>query len=949
MPLTAGTRLGPYEILAPIGAGGMGEVYKARDTRLDRIVAVKLILAHVAADKEFRERFDREAKAISSLDHPHICALYDVGHERLQAGSAAGPGGDAAYLVMQYLEGETLADRLSRASRPTSDPTKPPSGDASQIATVSTRSRGPITLDVTLRYAAEIASALAAAHQRNIVHRDLKPGNVMLTKSGTKLLDFGLAKLAEAQPVAGFDDMATRTRPLTGQGALLGTLHYMSPEQLEGRDVDARSDIFSFGAVLFEMLSGQRAFEGQSHAGVIAAIIGADPPSLGDLADSRVRLPLVAHHALERLLRKCLAKNPDDRWQSAADLSDELKWIDEERLRAAVPTDAPAVSPQPAAPVSRARERLWMGTTALAVLGAIALTIWLYPRPAPPPQPISFFVGAPDTAAFASGPGLISISPDGRRLAFVTGQGSAAKLWIRSLGSLTATAIPGTDGAWHPAWAPDGRSIAFSGSGGPSKLKRVDVAGGPALTLAESSSERPAWSSRGVILYTGADDRLYRVPEAGGSSTPVTELDKERQEVVHTWPVFLPDGRRFVYSARSSNAAKSALYLASLDAPARTHLVDVLSMVDFVPGYLIYQRDGTLMAHPFDEKNGRLSGDAVPIVEDVQFNGLNGRGAFAVSPTGVLVYRTGAYSDRSGTLTWFDRAGKVLGTVGAPGEFDRGQLSPDGRRLVVPQFDGLGSIRDLWIFDLDRGVPSRFTTDTSQERNPIWSPDGSTIVFNSDRKGHNDLYTKAAGGATVEQLLHESTEEKAPTGFSPDGKTLLFTKFSGRFVTAPGKVWALPMAGDSKPVQVFPGSTGLEGQAVFSPDGRWIAYTSADSGSGGGNNVYVQSFPPNGTKTRLSPTTGSSPVWAAEGRQVLYVTDDSHYIAVDVTPTAGTLVAGLPKDLFVRRQAGLTLSRQFIVDPKGDRFLLSVAPEGAEAAPVPLTVVVNWTSLLRKP
>src|SRR5688572_2896490 len=416
----------------------MGEVYRAKDTRLDRIVAIKVVLGHVSANAEFRERFDREARAISSLDHPHICTLHDVGHE-----------GEVDFLVMQYLEGETLADRLARGSRPTSDPTRAPSAPSGPAATdiaaaigaVSTMSRGPLPLDVTLRYAAEIASALDAAHRRNIVHRDLKPGNVMLTKSGTKLLDFGLAKLAEQSPVGGFGDMATRTSPLTGQGALLGTLHYMSPEQLEGRKVDSRSDIFAFGALLFEMLSGRRAFDGPSGspASVIAAIIGADPPALGELADVKTRLPLVAHAALERLLKKCLAKNPDDRWQSAADLSDELTWINEERLRAAVPVDASVAGTAPAAPQSRGRERAWMGVAGAAVVSAGAFAAWSYPRPVTPPEPVSFFVEAPEGVDFAGGPGLLAISPDGRQLAFATGNTANRKIWIRPLSSLAAS------------------------------------------------------------------------------------------------------------------------------------------------------------------------------------------------------------------------------------------------------------------------------------------------------------------------------------------------------------------------------------------------------------------------------------------------------------------------------------------------------------------------------
>jgi serine/threonine protein kinase len=482
MPLSPGTRLGPYEIVAPIGAGGMGEVYKARDTRLDRAVALKVIQSSVADSPEMRERFEREARAISALDHPNICILYDVSRE-----------GDVSFLVMQYLEGETLADRLARAGKPLSDPTRPPSGGGD--TTLATISRGPIAFDTTLKYAAEIAHALDAAHRRGIVHRDLKPGNVMLTKSGTKLLDFGLAKLATGNTTP-FGDGATRTSPLTSQGAILGTLHYMSPEQLEGHDVDARSDIHAFGVLLYEMLTGRRAFDGQSQAAIIASIISSDPPAISALADARTTLPVVAQRTLDRLLARCLAKNPDDRWQSAGDLAAELQWIGEERIRA-VPDSAAA------APIagslhdrpSRSRERVWMAVAAVAVAALAGVAIWLYPRPAPPPAPISFTIGPPDGHELSGGPGLLSISPDGSRLAFTTGSGSDTRLWIRALGSLSAQRVDRADQAWHPAWSPDGRALVFTSSGGVTPLRKLDLAGGAPSTLATSGIGRPAWGA----------------------------------------------------------------------------------------------------------------------------------------------------------------------------------------------------------------------------------------------------------------------------------------------------------------------------------------------------------------------------------------------------------------------------------------------------------------------
>jgi serine/threonine protein kinase/Tol biopolymer transport system component len=945
MSFAAGTRLGPYEILAPIGAGGMGAVYKARDTRLERVVAVKVILAAAAGDPEFRERFDREARAVSALDHPHICTLHDVGHDRVP-----GSGQDVNFIVMQFLEGETLADRLARSAPPSSDagsaPAKPASGPVSSLTVASTISRGPIPLEMVLRIGRQMALALNAAHRRGIVHRDLKPGNVMLTKSGIKLLDFGLAKLAPP-PVAGFEAGEMRTLPgapaaLTGQGTILGTLHYMSPEQLEGRDVDARSDIFAFGAVLFEMLSGRRAFDAPSQAGVIAAIVAAETPALGGLADTRTHLPITASRTLERLLHKCFAKDPDDRWQSAADLADELAWINEERLRAVEP-ESVSLPAAAALPTVRTRERLWMAIAGLAVAAAVTLGVWLYPRPVPLPQPVTFTVGPPDGSSLALGPGLVEVSPDGQRIAFVTSQtglNANGKLWIRALGSLEAMQIASGEGAWHPVWSPTGQSIVFTGStGGSAILKRVELAGGPALTLADVARERPAWSPLGVILYTGQDGRLYRVAETGGTSSPVTDLDKGRAETLHAWPEFLPDGRRFLYLARSSERSKSAIYLASIDTPGRTHVLNAVSMVEYLRGYLVYQIDGTIMAHPFDEAAGRLAGDPMPIVENVQFNEGNGRAAFSVSPTGVLAYRAGSALSRDGVLTWFDATGTRLATVGPPARYQRPSLSPDGRRLVASVLSEGSDNADLMMLDLERGVPSRFTSHPTVESNPIWSPDAQSVVFRSNHNGAFDLYIKPAGGATAERPLLESNVTKVPVDFSPDGKLLLFTQGT----SADQRLWALPMTGDAKPYRVFPESTEDQFAARFSPDGKWIAYT---SGPPGKENVYVQPFPPTGARERISATTGLYPRWSADGRKLFFVTADERLMAVDVSTSGAELRVGLPHELFMQRSEG---PLGFNMDPDGRRFLLVVRPQlSAEEAPRPLTVVLNWPSTFRK-
>jgi serine/threonine protein kinase/Tol biopolymer transport system component len=928
MPLTAGTRLGPYEIVAPIGAGGMGEVYKARDTRLDRAVALKVIQSSIADSPEMRERFEREARAISALDHPNICILYDVSRE-----------GDVSFLVMQYLEGETLADRLARAGKPLSDPTRPSSGSGeTSLATIS---RGPIPFDTALKYAAEIAHALDAAHRRGIVHRDLKPGNVMLTKAGTKLLDFGLAKLAAGNATP-FGDGATRTSPLTSQGAILGTLHYMSPEQLEGRDVDARSDIHSFGALLYEMLTGRRAFEGQSQAGIIASIINADPPALTALADGRTSLPVVAHRALDRLLARCLAKDPDDRWQSAADLAGELRWINEERVRAvpesaALPGHAGPLHDRP----SRSRERVWMAVAAVAVAALAGVAVWLYPRPAPPPAPISFTVGPPDGYELSTGPGLLAISPDGRRLAFTTGTGTDLKLWLRELGSVTSQRLDRGDMAWHPAWSPDSHSVLFGGASGGTALRRLDLAGGMPATVSNESVGRPAWGPGGILFER--ENKLHFVAEAGGESRVVMEPDPARQETGLRWPMFLPDGRRYIFSGSSADAAKVGIYLASLDSRDRTLLVNALSNVDYSGGYLFYQRDGTLMAHPFDADAGRLTGVAFPTVEKVRLNALNGRAAFSISSTGTIAYVSedrGAVEAR--TISLFDRSGKLIRKIDKAGAYTQATFSPNGRQAIVMEDPGPPAVRTLHLLDLERGVFSRFTVGDVDERSPVWSHDGSNVFFYSIRGGKGGIYRRnAGGGATSDDLILASDEVLQPTGISPDGAQLLVTRGGASLQ----RVWVLMLSGDRKFVEAFPGSKIAQSHAQFSRDGKWIAYTESTGPATG--DIYIQPFPADGRRVRVSSAAGGRHAhWAPDGRTIVYRTLKNNLASVVLKPDGNTFLASAPVESFARPRLG-TFNWTFSTDAGGAQFLFIEPPERvADLKPSPITVVVNFVQSL---
>jgi serine/threonine protein kinase/Tol biopolymer transport system component len=954
MSLPAGSRLGPYEVLSAIGAGGMGEVYKARDTRLERVVALKIIQPASASSPEMRERFEREARAISALDHPHICMLYDVCRE---SPSGAASGEAVSFLVMQYLEGETLADRLARTGRPASDPSRPSSSGGSgagdqTLATLTTASRGPIPFDTTLRFAAEIAHALDAAHRRGIVHRDLKPGNVMLTKAGTKLLDFGLAKLATGDADAGIFGDATRTSPLTSQGAILGTLHYMSPEQLEGREVDPRSDIHAFGALLFEMLSGRRAFEGQSQAGIIAAIISTDPPALTTLADAKTSLPVVAQRALDRLLARCLAKNPDDRWQSAADLAAELQWINEERLRAVPESAAVASSADPAAVVgSHRRERIWMAVAATAIVALAGLAYWWYPRPAPPPTPIAFMIESPPGESISTGPGLLTLSPDGKQVAFTTGSPQASQLWIRTLASLEFRRLDKADGAWHPVWSPDGRSIAFVGSGGAAPLRKVDVATGITTTLAPAAVGRVAWSRAGVILFvtgSGSGSSLQSVSDAG-SGTPTVALapDPSRQETGFNWPTFLPDGRRYLISVRNSDPSKEGLYLASVGSTEKTFLLNVYSNVDYSGGYLFYQRQGTLMAHAFDADAGRLIGVPETVIENIRHNEGNGRGAFSVSESGVLAFVSGTdtsdSSDRRVML--FDRTGRSSRQIGAPRSYTGAVLSPDGRRAIVSEETSAQSIRMLSLMDMDRGVLTRFTPGSDDERGPVWSPDGSSVVFGSRRAETYGVYRRGAGGgATKDEPLFSSTEPVVPTGFSSDGSLLLITRGSN----ASQRVWVLPVNGDRKPVEAFPGSTMTAGSAVFSHDGKWIAYSEHPAALD--SDVYIRPYPADDRRVKVSPASGRSPNWLPGDKGIVYRASDDTLYSVEIRPDGRTLRALDPVVLF-KQARGIPNNWYYSTDKNVEKFLMITRPDRtapeAEAA-TPVTVMVNFVQTLRK-
>jgi eukaryotic-like serine/threonine-protein kinase len=878
MSLQVSTRLGPYEIVAPLGAGGMGEVYRAKDSRLERDVAVKVLPDGLAADERFRSRFEREAKSISALNHPHICTVHDVGKERVN-------GREVQYLVLELLEGESLADRLLK---------------------------GPLALEQVFRHGIEIAAALEAAHRHGLVHRDLKPGNVMLTKSGAKLLDFGLAKPADRHGTGADSVLPTRDRPLTEQGSIVGTFQYMAPEQLEGEEADARTDIFALGAVLHEMATGQKAFEGKTRTSLIAAIVSSQPPAISSVQ-------AMCPPALDHVVRKCLEKDPDDRWQNARDVMSELQWIQQGGSKVGLP-----------APISmrrRSRERLAWVLAATASLAAIAFGIG-YVRRTPQPSPMVRFTIPPPVEVVTVG--SPRISPDGRIVAFDATDGTGkAQVWLRSLDSLEARALPGTEGASRPFWSPDGRYVAFAAGG---KLKKIDVSGGPPQTLADvPTGSDGSWSPDGVILLDGrGNDPILRIPAAGGVPKPEVAPDPAKNLVSVGWPEFLPDGKHFLYVSGPTRPEDSQLVVRNLESKVEKVLLKTASRVQYAPpGFLVYVREQTLMAQPFDVKALEMRGEPFPLAENLGIDAV-GLAHFSASQTGVLVHRAGEASNRQ--LVWVDRNGKELGTVGEPARYASTWSAPDGKRVVIEVADVRSARSDLWIRDLARGVSSRFTFDPKDDSDPLWSPDGRSIVFSSNRADAVNLYVKDASGTSEEELLFESQEEKYASDLSRDGAHLLFYS---RGNETGWDVWALPMKGERKPFPVVR-TRFVELFATFSPDGRYVAYQSNESGR---SEIYVQEFPQARSKWQVSTEGGSEPYWRADGRELYYRSPDARIMAVPVEGGA-TFTAGTPNALFRARIASITTRAHYRPTPDGQRFLI-LAPEG-RATIVPTTVVLNW-------
>ena len=892
MSLAPGARLGAYEVLRLVGAGGMGEVYQARDTRLDRIVAIKVLPEKFADDHERRQRFEREARAVAALNHPHICDLHDVGEHD-----------NVGFLVMEYLEGLTLADRLVR---------------------------GPLPPAEVLRYAAELADALDHAHRRGLVHRDLKPGNVMLTKSGAKLLDFSLSKLQPTPDLIALSTIGSEPAPLTAQGAVLGTYPYMAPEQLEGRETDARTDIFAFGAIVYEMATGQRAFQGATAASLIGAILHTDPPPVSTLQ------PLTPP-GLDHIVARCLAKNPDDRWQTARDLVLELKGIAE---HVSGPVERKA---------ARNKSARRIGAALLAVLaigaGAFALGIYLRPRANEPAVRLMFSPPTGLTLAEVRATGPVTISPDGTRVVYVAAAKDGPQLlWIQPLDSTTAQALAGTDAAAYPFWSPDGRSIGFFANG---KLKRIDAAGGPVHGLCDVVLPRGGtWSHAGVIVFSaGAGEHLYQVSSGGGQPAVLTFKSPNRESL---WPSFLPDGQHFVYFGRRE---KPGVYVASLDPDFQTRLLaDALyaGAAYASAGYLMLAKGGamaaTLFAQPFDLRGLNLTGDPVPLAERVPFYPNLGFSDFSVSTNGRLIH--GNLTAEATSLVWFSRVGKPIATVPEASGYQRPVLSPDERWIGAHRVSPESQSQDVWLIDSTRGVASRLTSNPGLDNMGLWSPDGRRILYGSTRddRGTNS-YVKEVGGTEAEIPLFTSGHRPLQQLTDWSGKLFVFARQDPK---TQWDLYTMPETGapvDAKQTPVpYLRTEFNEHEGVLSPDGRWMAYTSDQSGRW---EVYVGAFPQVGVRGKpVSSTGGKWPKWRRDGQELFYVAPDQTLMAVTVE-TNDELKMSAPSPLFKLQIKDGAPRSDWAYAParNGQRFLVNVSPE---AAPSPISVLLNWPAALRR-
>ena len=890
MPLTVGTILGPYEILAPLGSGGMGEVYRANDRRLDRTVAIKILPADIAADPASKQRFEREAKAISNLNHPNICVLHDIGHQ---------DGID--YIVMECVEGETLVKRLEK---------------------------GPLPLDQALKVAAQIADALDKAHRNGVVHRDLKPGNIMLTPNGAKLLDFGLAK--QTSPLATLATMtsAAPNSPITQQGTIVGTFQYMSPEQVQGLELDGRSDIFSLGAVLYEMLTGKRAFQGKTQLSVASAIMESEPTPLSSI---KPMTPVNLDHAI----RRSLAKDRDERWQTARDFSSELKWIAESSSR--TPGSANSASPEPVkSPTALWRSSLpWLLSAFLAVALLAVILFWSGGKNNPKAN--YFYAQLPFTVE------SMAMAPDGHTAAVIgkLGPERAKILWLHEVGSHEAKGLSDTEGAVFPFWSPDGKSLGFFAEG---KLKKLDITGGPVQTICDAPTGRGGtWNKDGVILFTPSGqlaNGLYRVSASGGTATRITIPDASRGEDTHRWPMFLPDQKHFLYLAAnvSGKTEPDAIYIGALNSDEKKFVTKATANAVYVaPGYLLFYRDKTLFAQRFDASKLELSGEAMPIVTDISYLPRIVHAAYAASGTGLLVAQSGSGVALS-RLVWYDRKGNETGAASKPDVYSNIDLALDGKSIAVDKTDPESANADIFTYDIQRDAMRRLTFNPAIDAMPVWSPDGTRILFASSRNQKFDLFVKNTDGSQEEKLLDFDSAGKAdryPYDWSRDGNYILYTRGTELWVAT----WPELKA------RSFLVTPGMIKKAQFSADGKWVAYASNESGK---FEIYVTSFPGAQGKWQVSTAGGTQPRWRGDTKELFYMAPDGKIMSVPVTAGA-TFDANAPTALFqahAREFFATSEQVSYDVSKDGQRFLINTQVKNADTQP--MSVIVNWDADLKK-
>ncbi len=912
-----GSTISHYKILEKLGEGGMGIVYKAEDTKLDRVVALKFLPPHLNSSEQDKARFIQEAKAASALNHPNVCTIHAIEEHEGQL-----------FIAMEFVDGQTLRDK-----------------------------RGSVNFKQAIDIGIQIADGLAAAHEKGIVHRDIKPENIMIRKDGiAQIMDFGLAKLRAS---------GSKISRLTKEGSTVGTAGYMSPEQVQGQDSDHRSDIFSFGVVLYELLVGQLPFKGVHETALAYEIVNVDPPPM-----SAVKPEIDPN--LDAIVLQCLEKDPRERNQSVAQISLDLKRYRRESSRqkmSRITAARPVINPSSIqageglrqeqtehAQYAHGMNKLFWLITAMFFLGMVAFAVLYFKQPIAEVHSITANILPPEKLSFAtqsggSGEGLLELSPDGTLLVFVAADSvGKTRLMIRPLNGLSTRAFPGTENPSYPFWSPDSRYIGFFQTG---KLKKIEASGGPPITICDAADARGgSWNQDGVIIFAPTSiDRIHQVSAAGGSPTPITTLDSTRHERTHRWPYFLPDGKHFLYFSRSSFGGverdEDALMVASLDGTLNKRVMSAKGNVAFVSGYLIYLREKTLMAQPFDASSLEPSGEGTPIAEPVEYDlGFN-RAVYSVSQNGTLVYQSSG-TQAGYQLQWYDRTGKFVSSIGEPGDYGYDALSPDGQRVAFDLYDGQARNRDIWIFDLARGIKTRFTFDASVDELPIWSPDGSRLLFHSDRKGHYDLYQKTTSGAGYEEILFESPIPKSPSDWSSDGKFISYITFEQK---TKADLWILPLDGEKKPF-VFLQTDFDEGPGLFSPDSRWMAYISNESGS---YEVYIRPFIGTDGKVAVNQTRkwqvsvngiaiSSWLRWSRDGKQLYYVSSDNKMMTADVRAIGDALEIGTLTPLFDMPSQGLSFFADVSAD--GTKFLLASAV-GGHSSP-PLTLVTNWMEMLKK-